>query len=344
MKHALLLLVVASAIPARALSEPCSAAATSALAPILRLLDHGNNAAAESALAKADAGDCSKVLLIRARIATANDQTDQATDLFRSYIEQAPDDPEGYAYFARLMIDAGDYAHADQMSAIAVDKSSNNAAALAVRGQLLALKGDKQGGVTLLTRACELAPENAEVQFQLGAIYDRARLPAEALTHFKRATELDPDDARSWDYLALQLEPLGKIAEADAAYQTGLRVNRDGPHFDAFLDYNYGRFLINKGDLADSKAHLDRAVQLVPDMRATWYERARVEVLLRSLDAARKDAEKAASLPDPDGLVIDLQLYSLLEQIYRRLGETDLANKYAELARTTPPPVRGERH
>jgi hypothetical protein len=32
----------------------------------------------------------------------------------------------------------------------------------------------------------------------------------------------------------------------------------------------------------------------------------------------------------------------LLEQIYARLGEAELARKYAALTRDTPPPVRGE--
>ena len=57
---------------------------------------------------------------------------------------------------------------------------------------------------------------------------------------------------------------------------------------------------------------------------------------------ARTDAEKAASTEDPAHIIIDLQLYSLLEQIYARLGETELARKYADLTRETPPPVRGE--
>jgi hypothetical protein len=38
------------------------------------------------------------------------------------------------------------------------------------------------------------------------------------------------------------------------------------------------------------------------------------------------------------GIIIDLQVYTLLEQIYCRLGETTLADKYAQLSRNTPPP------
>ena len=46
------------------------------------------------------------------------------------------------------------------------------------------------------------------------------------------------------------------------------------------------------------------------------------------------------SHPDPGHVILDLQMYNLLEQIYRRIGENDLANKYAELSRKTPVPVK----
>ena len=44
----------------------------------------------------------------------------------------------------------------------------------------------------------------------------------------------------------------------------------------------------------------------------------------------------------PAHVILDLQIYGLLAQIYSRLGETDLAKKYIELTRETPPPVRKE--
>ncbi len=345
MKYALVLLALFPILSPYASAE-CSNGAATALADAARAMNRVNLADAESLLRKvnADPASCPGILLMRARIAAAKDQTQEATDLFRSYLALEPRDGEGYAYFARYLNEAGDYDHADQASAEAFELAPGDPVALSVRGQLVAMKGDRQGGIDLLTRASALDPTDEETQFQLGAIYDRAKLPGDAVKHFQKATELDSNDARAWDFLALQLEPLGQVSEADKAYQAALKVNQEGPHYDAFLDYNYGRFLMKKGDLAGSKMHLDKAIQLVPDMRAVWYERARLSYLLRSYDAARKEAEKAVSIADPDGLVIDLQLYSLLAQIYRRSGETELANKFAELARTTPPPVRREHH
>ena len=346
MKAGFVLLLVALGNSPLLLGDSCPASVAAKLSQVSRYLDHGDFDPAEAALKQgpASSSDCPELVLLRARIAAGKDDSSGAADLFARYLQAAPEDPKGYAYFARMLIDSGDYARADEMSAIAIEMSSSDSAALAVRGQILAMRGDKQRGVELLSQACRLDPEDAEAAFQLGSIYDRAKLPEDAIKYFKQAAELDPEDARAWDYLALNLEPLGRIKEADDAYTKALKVNREGPHYDAFADYNYGRFLMKAGNLSASKAHLDRAVQLVPDMRATWYERAKLDLLMKDFQAGRRDAEKAASLADAEGIIIDLQVYTILERIYRRLGETDLANKYAELERTTPPPVRGERH
>jgi tetratricopeptide (TPR) repeat protein len=230
------------------------------------------------------------------------------------------------------------------MSSMALQKGPEAPAALAVRGQILDMKGSAQQGMEKLSRACELDPEDVRSQFDLGSVDDRAKRPRDAVIHFKKVVAIEPGDPRAWDYLALNLEPLGDIEGAKEAYAKGLAVNQQGPHFDAFLDYNYGRLLMKLNRLDDSKIHLDRAVELVPQMRATWYERAKLDLRLKDYQRARTDGEKAAAIPDPNGLIIDLQIYALLEQVYRRLGETELAAKYAELGRQTPPPVRGEHH
>jgi tetratricopeptide (TPR) repeat protein len=118
-------------------------------------------------------------------------------------------------------------------------------------------------------------------------------------------------------------------------------VDQAGRYHDAFLDYNYGRFLAKRNDLNGSKHHLDRAVELTPQVRAVWYERAKLDMRMQNYQQARSDAERAAACTQQGG-VIDLQMYSLLGQVYARLGDTTLAKKYMDLTRETPPPVRGE--
>jgi len=283
---------------------------------------------------------CAAVVLAEARVqALANDGA-LANETFSRYTDLKPEDASGYGYYARYLLTQREYARADRLASIGLGKDPSSPIALAVSGQILAMKGDASGGIDLLTRACRLDPGDAESQFQLGVIYDRVKRPGEAVEHFQNAAEANPSDARAWDYLALNLEPLGEVDRADAAYKKGLEINQRGPFYDGFLDYNYGRFLMKRGDPAGSKLHLDRATELAPKVRAIWYERAKLNLRMRNYPQARSDAETAASLADGGGIIIDLQVYALLEQIYRRLGETALADQYARLSRETSPPVR----
>ena len=340
MKVTWLCVLCMSVVSSVAFADSCAGRETQ-LQAISNDLGHNAVATAESLLARVEAThfDCSQLLLLEARIKAAQGSSAEAQDLFSRYLALTPDDPTGMAYFARFLIDQEQYRQADELSASALDRGPSNPVALAVRGQILAMKRQPQMGLVLLNRSCDLDPNNADAQFQLGVLYDRAKRPADAVKHFERVVDLDHEDARAWDYLALNLEPLGDESHADADYKKGLAVDKQGPHFDAFLDYNYGRFLAKRNQLIESKRHLDRAVDLVPDFRATWYDRAKVNLRLGNYAQARTDAEKAASITTQTGGIIDLQIYALLEQVYRRLGETKLAEKYAALARQTPPPV-----
>jgi tetratricopeptide (TPR) repeat protein len=286
--------------------------------------------------------ECPEVLLAQARIEQARGNAQQAADLYIRYTDLEPDNSRGFAYFGGFFLEQRDYMKADALSAAAVEKNPSDPAALALRGQILVMKGQSGEGKTLLEKACQLDPDDPEAQFQLGAIYDRAKSAPDAVKHFRKAADLSPHDARAWDYLALNLEPIGDLDGAEQAYRKGLQVNQPGRYYDAFLDYNYGRFLAKRDDLAASKQHIDRAVELAPKVRAVWFERAKLNLRLKNYQQARTDAEKAASCDDPAKVIIDLQIYALLAQVYGRLGETALAKKYAELSRETAPPVRGE--
>jgi tetratricopeptide (TPR) repeat protein len=305
-------------------------------------LDHGDFASAARQLAPLAhrSSECPLVVLVQARTQAAERDSGQAEALFTRYITAQPDDASGYAYYARYLLSQRQYRRADMLSSIALEKGHSVPIALAVNGQILFMKGQAKQGLDMLEDACRLDPDDAESQFEIGSIYDRMKRPADAVKHFSKVVELNPRDGRAFDYLALNLEPLGEISRAGIAYKKASTVNQPGPFHDGFIDYNYGRFLAKRGDFQAGKTHLDRAVELVPDVRATWSERAKLNLKMKNYQQARSDAERAERLSDPAGIIIDLQIYTLLEQIYRRLGETTLADKYAQLSRNTPPPVR----
>ena len=340
MKSLLILAFAVTFNPPASLADPCTAIQAQ-LSSIAQQLSHGDSAGAEKALGPLETAhpDCNELVLDQARLQAAKGD-DVAEDTFVHYTTLNPQDAVGWAYLARYLLSEGEYKRADAAASLAMDYGPNDPVAMAVQGQLLDMKGHSQEGINLLDQAIHLSPDDAEARFQLGSIHDRIKHREQAVSDFTEAVSINPADARSWDYLALDLEPLGQIDRAQQAYKRGLAENRPGAYFDAFLPYNYGRFLMKLNELSASKEQLDQAVALTPQARAAWYERARLNIRLKNLQQARTDAEKAASLPDAQGIIADLQVYVLLEQIYSRLGETELARKYAELGRVTPSPVR----
>jgi tetratricopeptide (TPR) repeat protein len=343
MKAAMMLVLLACITPSLVRAKPCSGA-EQLITSIWKELSAGNVSGAEQLLHEMDRThpECPDVILAHARVSAAKGAPVEAEDFFVRYAGLAPNEAQAYSYHARFLLERGQYPRADSLSTQALEKNPNDAVALAVHGDILDTKGQTQEGMELLEKACRLDPRNEEAQFRLATIYDRFKRFADAVQHFEKVVETDPQNARAWDYLALDREPLGEVERADLAYRQGLAVNEPGPHFDSFLDYNYGRFLMKRNDLAGSKEHLDRAVELTPDVRAPWYERARLNLRLKNHQQAREDAERAANIRDPQGIIIDLQLYVLLEQIYTRLGDAELAEKYAKLSQRTPVPPRKE--
>jgi tetratricopeptide (TPR) repeat protein len=342
MRALLFFYALAACSPWPTYADPCTAI-EGQLRAIAKQLSRGDTANAERALGRLEVAypDCDDLVLDRARMQSAKGE-EAADETFVHYSTLKPRDSRGWGYLARYLLGEGEYQRAETASSLATDNDPDDPVAMAVRGQILEMKGQSEEGIQLLEHAIRLNPDDAEARFQLGCMYDRAKHPKLAVKSFAEVVEMSPSDARAWDYLALDLEPLGEVDRAQKAYERGLAENRPGAYFDAFLHYNYGRFLIKRNQLAASMDQLDYALKSTPQVRAVWYERARLNVRLKKFQQARADAEKALSIGDPHVVIADLQVYVLLEQIYSRLGEMGLAQKYAELGRVTPSPVQSE--
>jgi tetratricopeptide (TPR) repeat protein len=239
----------------------------------------------------------------------------------------------------RVALGKGDFRGANMYSELALKNTPDSAPAMLLRGKVLASSGQIGAARDLFEKAGKLDPKNAEAHFELGRILDATKRTPEAVSEFGKVIQLRPHDPRSYDYLALNLERLGETSRAEAAYVSGLKVN-EGPRFDSLLDYNYGKFLLKLNRLSDSKAHLDRAMELAPQVRAVRYDHAKLNLRLGKLADARRDAETALSLPDPNGFILDLQIYNLLATVCTRLDDTASAQKYIDLVRQTPIPMR----
>ncbi len=331
------LLIVAFAVPAKA--GTCKGA-ESLLTAGYAALERGDLAGAERIFSnvKASYPGCHEVVLGLARVRAARRDRQGANQLFSRYLELAPEDPRGFSFMAKFLLAGGDARNAYMLSERASALDPNDVEALILRGRILGMKGEFTKAEQLLRKAARLSPTNAEAPFQLGVLYDHRQQNRRATEQFEKVIQLSPQDPNAYDFLALSLEPLGEFEKAERAYRKALQVNR-GPRFDAYLYYNYGRFLMKLNRFAEAAKHLDRAVKLVPGSRAVHFERAKLNMKLGNYEQARHDGERAMKLKDPGGVILDLQVYYLLSRLYSRLGEKELAEKYTKLSQTAKVPL-----
>lgn len=286
---------------------------------------------------------CHKVFLGLGRIAAAQRNPAAAEEFFTQYKNSAPSDPEGYYHLGELFLSLSkgrikdEYFHqADLMSELAVRFGPHHPQALLLRANILLAQGQTSETRMLVEKACTLAPENVNGRFLLGMVLYKQKRYSEAKAQFEKVIGINPLNAWAYDYLALNLERLGDSQNAGLTFQKGLEINQ-GEFFDNSLQYNYGSFLLRQNELSKAKLHLDRAVDFVPDKRAAYYERARLNLRLRNYQEAREDLNNALRFQSPaGGSVEDRQIYYLLSRVYSELGEVDLAKKYAGLTREAP--------
>jgi protein O-mannosyl-transferase len=83
----------------------------------------------------------------------------------------------------------------------------------------------------------------------------------EAVTHFRKAMEIQPDDAGIHNNLGNALLRKGQVVEAIGQYEEALRLR---PDF-AEAHYNLGSVLLQKGRVDEAITHFQKAVEIQPD-------------------------------------------------------------------------------
>jgi tetratricopeptide (TPR) repeat protein len=281
---------------------------------------------------RASSPDCLRIILLLGRTRATQGMPVLARNLLTEYTQRVPSDPAGQLALAQLLFEQGDYDGAGKALSLALQLRPGNLESLLLQARVFEAQHRDDDTQRVLLHACEIDPRNAEPPFRLGVLFDRQRRAAEAVKSFQKAVRIDPANASAWDYLALNLENTGEQRQAESAYVAGIKVNHT-PRLDRFLDYNYGRFLMKRNRLQESEVWLNRAADLSPDTRAVFYERAKLYLLLSRYSEARADAERALEMPDPGQYLQSVQIYALLSSIYRHLGDTGQAQKFAMLAR-----------
>lgn len=98
-------------------------------------------------------------------------------------------------------------------------------------------------------------------EFNIAADLSEKHQFAQALPAWRKAVELNPDDARAHNNLGTALSENGKLDEALAEYRRSLELNEQSSQ----AHNNLGSVLAQQGKLYDALAQFQRAVELNPD-------------------------------------------------------------------------------
>ncbi len=113
-----------------------------------------------------------------------------------------------------------------------------------------------------LEAARTLAPDDTNVRFDLGVLYDKQGRAADAEREMQAVIERDPRDARALNYLGYTWADKGqRLDEAEALIRRALEIEPDDGYYVDSLGWTQFR----RGDLDGAVTTLERAVELVPE-------------------------------------------------------------------------------
>ncbi|MFW6334445.1 MAG: tetratricopeptide repeat protein, partial [Desulfosalsimonas sp.] len=166
----------------------------------------------------------------------------------------------------------------------------------------------------LLTEGLSREPENAELHYEMGVLYDKMGDTEAAIDKMLFVIEMDPENADALNYLGYTYADQDiRLQEAEALIRQALELDPDNGYFLDSMGWVYYR----KGDYEKARQYIERAVDRVSDdpvilehmgdvysrlgdmqKALRYYRRARENA---DEDARQGLAEKIESVDNPGG-------------------------------------------
>jgi Tfp pilus assembly protein PilF len=127
-------------------------------------------------------------------------------------------------------------------------------------GLLFANKGRNDEAMAHYLKALEIDPNDGDVHHNLGLLLAMLGRPDEAMAHYLKALELNTDHAETHYNFGLLLANMGRPDEAMAHYLKALEINPNH----AKTHNNLGLLLMNMGRPDEAMAHYLKALELNP--------------------------------------------------------------------------------
>ena len=210
---------------------------------------------------------------------------DEAAATFNHVLELNPNHIHARASLANLAFVRGDYAEAQRLYEDLLKREPDYLPSILTLAKMHASAKRNGEAAVLYERAVKIDPSNVEAWMSLAYLSLEQGKNEEALGVMERAQASAPESARLQGARGDVLMSLGRIEEARAAYQAGVRLDQRYPSG----WFGLGLIELTHGDPAKAIEPLRRAVELNP-RNLSWHE-ALGSALARSgrhADAARE--------------------------------------------------------
>lgn len=156
----------------------------------------------------------------------------------------------------------GQYEEAMKIMELAVDITPDNAEDWVALFEIFLIDGDQKKAHFCLHKALRYDPENQITLCTAAETYVRQGLFNEAIGLFEKAVEVNPSDARLYNFLGICSRQLNQFDLAIGYYHHALKLDPDDPG----LHHNLGTAYRHIGELAKARAEYEIALRLQPDL------------------------------------------------------------------------------
>ena len=187
--------------------------------------------------------------MVLGQLYTVKHQNEKAEEQFKAAHDLDPDSEEVVLNLSRLYAENGDLAHAAKV-----------------------------------IEAVPPSERSPKMEFALGSVYDQLKRPKDAIDAYKRAADLDPEDARGMGALAQALLNNNQLDEALKVYRQMAAADPE----DASTSVHISEILRRQGKYEEALATVKKAVKKDPDsLEAGYNEGLLLDVLGRYDEAAQ---------------------------------------------------------
>ncbi|MEW5723442.1 MAG: tetratricopeptide repeat protein [Thermodesulfobacteriota bacterium] len=152
-----------------------------------------------------------------------------------------------------------------------------------VQGSYYLEEKDYQAGVRTFQAKVKENPNDPLANYYLGRYLLALDRPKEALGYFKRAVELDPDEAEFHFWLGVAYWSVRDFANERQSYQKAIALNRVHVPAHVYLGHNH----LDRGQYQEALAEYDTVLKIEPYQPEAMYNRA---VALGKLNRKKEEA------------------------------------------------------